>query len=120
MVKVSTPWIGERYSMDDVVERSYNLLGEDDTTRDFLAFCSATRNELVHIGRFDTDSQSIVLLLKDIVRACIARLWHIKETYPSRTSLTEFFRHRLLSKSDLVERKRVIDSILAQTSSKNY
>lgn len=103
----------ERYNMGDVVERVCILLESDETISDFLKVCAKRRNDLVHRGQFTSDGQSDVLLLKAFVRRCLIRFLNILPNYPSRNSLTEYFRHKRISEDALKERRRVIDTILA-------
>ena len=106
----------KHYDMREVAERAFLLLGRDEAIRDFLNVCADKRNDFVHRGQFSSDGQPEVLSLKSVVRLCLVWFRATIKTYPTWSSLNEFFNHASISSDQLAERKRVIESILAKRS----
>lgn len=104
----------QRYDMSQVVERISALMKASGVIQDFLALCANKRNDLVHRGQFSADGQSEVILLKVIVRRCLWHFFSIRGSFPTEVTLEEYYLHAALSTEKLVERKRVIETLLPQ------
>lgn len=103
------------YNMDDVVLRVCVLLGPHRKgIREFLNLCAKRRNSFVHRGIFPIESQPLVLILKHYSALCIRRFLRLSNIYHKANELDEYYELAKSSNADLLERKSVIENILAE------
>jgi abortive infection bacteriophage resistance protein len=103
------------YKMNDVIKRVCILLGANNNNiREFLNICAEHRNSLVHRGMFPSDGQSIVLTLKNYSALSIMKFLELSNVYHKVNLLDEYYESANSSTKDLLDRKSVIESILAK------
>jgi hypothetical protein len=103
------------YNMDEVVSRVCVLIDPPKTKiKEFLSLCSKRRNSLVHRGVFPVEAQSLVLTLKYYSALSIWRFLQLSKVYHKANELDEYYELAQSSDANLLERKSVIENILAE------
>jgi hypothetical protein len=103
------------YNMNDVVLRVSSLLGlQSGVDMGYLKLCSKRRNLLVHRGYFPSEGQAFMLTIKEWSDLCIKSFLHLSAIYTNINELEKYYELAKSSTSDLLERKGVIESILAE------
>lgn len=107
------------YNMNDVARRVCILIGaNNDVIREFLLLCAERRNSLVHRGLSPKDNSALVLILKHYSALSIAQLLRLSKVYHDIESLDKYFEIAKSPTNDLLERKSIIENILAERNPK--
>ncbi len=83
---------GDRFSMREVEQRAVLLLSDKAEVRELFNALAATRNQLVHMGRFSDDGLDYVNLLKLFVEDCLSETIRLRKRFKTAPRLFDFYR----------------------------
>lgn len=111
-IELLTMLSNRKYGMDDVVDRTQILIkSKSIVTKQFLNLCADRRNNLVHKGIYDSESQSNVQLLKLVAKYCIKNFIKISKQYKDTKDIEHFYAISRYDQKELKSIKKIVDSI---------
>ena len=101
-----------QYSMPDVIERTQCLIkNKDFVMKQFLQLSSDRRNNFVHKGKFNVDSESDVQLLKMIVKFCLTKFIRVTDKFQEYKEMELFYQFSKYDQKEIKSIKRVMQTM---------
>lgn len=107
--------LGDKSLDNQIIKSRIKFLAQlDDLSSDMVDILTEKRNELVHLGKYSSDGDSLFHNLKLLTEATINKLISYSEKFSTVMELKDYVTFNSLGSDDLERKKKIIERILAE------